>query len=70
MGRGTVNTETRLELTVGGPAAAGARLAGSFSGCAAWQSVEGPASRWSCKHTRQDVVPISHRLLGDLNFIP
>ena len=27
---------------------------------AAWQSVEGPASRWSCKHTRQDGVPISH----------
>ena len=26
----------------------------------AWQSVEGPASRCLCKHTRQDVVPISH----------
>ena len=37
----------------------GARLAGSFSS-SAWQSVEGPASRWSCKHARKDGVPISH----------
>ena len=69
MVRGTVNTETRLELTVGGPAGAGARLAGSFSG---WW----PGSQWkarpavACASTLGRMVCQYLILLGDLNFIP